>query len=281
MGPVGKIANPTARDLAIGAASDLVSTESQDANATQQIVDAQLLKRIPWIDEILLGAPRGTLQEIFDDGIAPILGTKDSDHPWLKTLKNAVEGIGLDMLVSKVLSRLDPVEDVARKQNITDQVDEAAAYEVAEDMAARDAFARAEAIRASRPQLPGEAIDVDVVPERQGLPGTAPEVPDAPEAQESPGHCHLPVSLVTVSVDTKTKTLPILGKVLPHQLSRLTTLDAKLSFLDGPGRHLELDRLTLSSPANNLRSCPTLLTCPRKNSGKLSKISPLISDMQT
>ena len=183
LGPIGKISNATGRDLAIGAASDLVSTESQDANATQQIVEAQLLKRIPWMDEILLGAPRGTMQEIFDTGIAPYLGTKDSDHPWLKTLKNAVEGIGLDMLVSKVLSRLDPVEDAARKQNITDQVDEAAAYEVAEDMAARDAFARAEAIRASRPQLPGEAVDVDVVPERQGLPGTAPE---APETQEAP-----------------------------------------------------------------------------------------------
>ena len=182
VGPVGKIANPTARDLAIGAASDLVSTESQDGNATEAIVEAQLLKRIPWIDEILLGAPRGTLQEIFDDGIAPYLGTKDSDHPWLKTLKNAVEGIGLDMLVSKVLSRLDPVEDAARKQNITEQVDEAAAAEVAEDLAAADAFARAEAIRASRPQLAGEAIDVDVVPERQGLPGTAPDAPEVPDA---------------------------------------------------------------------------------------------------
>ena len=184
-GPLGKIKNATGRDLAIGATSDLVSTESQDGNATQAIVEAQLLKRIPWVDEFLLGAPRGTLQEIFDDGIAPYLGTKDSDHPWLKTLKNAVEGVGLDMLVSKVLSRLDPIEDAARKQNITEQVDEAAAYELEQDLAAADAFARTEAMRANRPQLAGEAIDVDVVPERQDVSGTvpdAPEVPDAPRA---------------------------------------------------------------------------------------------------
>jgi hypothetical protein len=179
VGPAGKITNATGRDLAIGAASDLVSSESQDANATQEIVDGQLLKRIPWIDEILLGAPRGTLQEIFDEGVAPILGTKDSDHPWLKTLKNAAEGVGLDMLVSKVLSRLDPVEDVARKQNITDQVDEAAAVEVAEDTAARDAYLRSQAVEANRPQLTGESVDVDVIPE-------------APEVEGTPGPRALP-----------------------------------------------------------------------------------------
>ena len=179
VGPAGKITNATGRDLAIGAASDLVSSESQDGNATQAIVDGQLLKRIPWIDEVLLGAPRGTLQEIFDEGVAPILATKDSDHPWLKTLKNAAEGVGLDMLVSKVLSRLDPVEDVARKQNITDQVDEAAAVEVAEDTAARDAYLRSQAVEANRPQLTGESVDVDVIPE-------------APEVEGTPGPRALP-----------------------------------------------------------------------------------------
>ncbi len=170
LGFLGKLAgvgkgfkSPLAQDLAIGAASDLVSKESQEQNATSAIVEAQLLKRIPWVGEVLQGG--------FDTGVAPWLATKETDHPWLKTLKNMAEGVGLDMIASKVLSRLDPAEDVARKQNITDQVDEAAREEMAQEAAARSAFQRAEAMRADRPQLADQAIDVEVLrdpPEVEG-----------------------------------------------------------------------------------------------------------------
>ena len=111
-------------DVAIGAASDLVSVDSQDQNATSAIVEAQLLKRIPWVGEVLQGG--------FDAGVAPWLATKETDHPWLKTLKNMAEGVGLDMIASKVLSRPDPVEDAARKQSIDDQINEAAREEAAQ-----------------------------------------------------------------------------------------------------------------------------------------------------
>ena len=174
-GKASKLFRPLGRfeDVAIGAASDLVSVDSQDQNATSAIVEAQLLKRIPWVDEFILGGPRGTLQEMFDEGVAPWLATKKTDHPWLKTLKNMAEGVGLDMIASKVLSRLDPVEDVARKQSIDDQINEAAREEAAQEAAARVAFQRAEALRADRPQLADQAIDVEVLRDPPEIEGEA------------------------------------------------------------------------------------------------------------
>ena len=168
-----KIANPFYRDLAVGATSDLISSESQEENATQAIYESQLLKRVPWMDEFLLGAPQGTAQNIFDTAIYPWLGTKDSDHPWIKTLKNAAEGVGLDALVSKVLSRLDSVEDVARKQNITDQVNEGRRQELIEEENQRNAFQREEAMRANRPQLTDQVIDVEVIRDAPEIKGEA------------------------------------------------------------------------------------------------------------
>jgi hypothetical protein len=161
------ISNPLARDLAIGATSDLVSSESQEDNATRAIFDSQLLRRIPWAGDFL--------QDSFDKNVYPWLGTKPTDDPWTKTIKNAAEGVGLDMLVSKVLDRLPEgrVENNERLKNIDDQVKEGRNQELKEEADLRAAFQRDEAMRADRPQLADQAIDVEVLRDPPEIEGEA------------------------------------------------------------------------------------------------------------
>lgn len=161
------IANPLARDLAIGATSDLISSESQDGNATQAIFDTQLIRRIPWVGDFL--------QDTYDKNVYSWLGTKPTDDPWTKTLKNAAEGVGLDMLVSKVLDRLPAgkVENNERLKNIDDQVNEGRRQELIEEENQRNAFQREEAMRANRPQLADQAIDVEVLRDPPEIEGEA------------------------------------------------------------------------------------------------------------
>lgn len=108
-------------DLAIGFVGDLLSSNSQDSNMSQQIYETEVAKNVPWVGDALqssLGA----------------LATKDTDHPWLKTLKNALEGIGADIVVSKLLRGKGTVGeevDVARKTDIQEQIDETASAEMA------------------------------------------------------------------------------------------------------------------------------------------------------
>lgn len=161
------IANPIARDLAIGATSDLISSESQEDNATQAIFDAQLLRRIPWAGDFL--------QDTYDKNVYSWLGTKPTDDPWTKTIKNMAEGVGLDMLVSKVLDRLPEgrIENNERLKNIDDQVNEGRNQELKEEADRRAAFQRDEAMRADRPQLADQAIDVEVLRDPPEIEGEA------------------------------------------------------------------------------------------------------------
>ena len=73
----GLVANQWARAAAVGAASDLVSKYSQDANALQVLRD-----RYGFIDTPLT--------------------TNDLDHPMLKTFKNVVEGMGIGEVANGV-----------------------------------------------------------------------------------------------------------------------------------------------------------------------------------
>ncbi len=73
----GLVANQWARGAAVGAATDLVSKYSQDANALQMLRD-----RYGFIDTPLT--------------------TNDSDHPTVKTFKNVVEGMGIGELATGI-----------------------------------------------------------------------------------------------------------------------------------------------------------------------------------
>jgi len=108
-------------DLAIGFTSDLLSSNSQDSNMSQQIYEAEVAKNVPWVGDALQSS-------------LGVLATKDTDHPWLKTLKNAVEGMGADIIIGKLLrgkgSKGEEV-DVARKADVQEQIDETASAEMA------------------------------------------------------------------------------------------------------------------------------------------------------
>ena len=143
------------RGTALGAASDLVSSQSQEENATQAITDSKILERIPWAGEFL--------QSGFDSTINPVLGTKDSDHPFFKTLKNMAEGVGLDLAISKIISRFADGKkvDADRLKNRDDQLKESAAAEIADDARVRESNTQ---------QLEIEGLDPTEVPPA-GQPG--------------------------------------------------------------------------------------------------------------
>jgi|DEB0MinimDraft_6_1074348.scaffolds.fasta_scaffold01076_3 hypothetical protein len=103
-----------AADIGVGFASDIVSSTSQEGNLSQEIFESKVVERVPYMGEFL------------NRGIG-FLATKDSDHPWLKTFKNAFEGIAADVLVGSVLRKFEGGEalDAERKSDITRQVDEA------------------------------------------------------------------------------------------------------------------------------------------------------------
>lgn len=103
-----------AADIGVGFASDLISAESQEGNLSQQVYESKIVERIPWAGEFL------------NRGLS-VLATKDSDHPWVKTLKNAFEGMGADFIVGSVLRKFEggDVTDAARRTDIQRQVDDA------------------------------------------------------------------------------------------------------------------------------------------------------------
>ena len=103
-----------AADIGVGFASDIVSSTSQEGNLSQEIYESKIVERVPYMGEFL------------NRGIG-FLATKDSDHPWLKTFKNAFEGIAADVLVGSVLRKFEGGEtlDTERKADITRQIDEA------------------------------------------------------------------------------------------------------------------------------------------------------------
>jgi len=123
-----------AADIGVGFASDIVSSTSQEGNLSQQIFESKVVERVPYMGEFL------------NRGIG-FLATKDSDHPWLKTFKNAFEGIAADVLVGSVLRKFEGGEalDAERKSDITRQVDEAIEAESQAD-AVNYAAARGEII---------------------------------------------------------------------------------------------------------------------------------------
>ncbi len=143
------------RGTALGAASDLVSSQSQEENATQAITDSKILERIPWAGEFL--------QSGFDSTINPVLGTKDDEHPFFKTLKNMAEGVGLDLAISKIISRFADGKkvDADRLKNRDDQLQESATAEIADDARVRESNTQ---------QLEIEGLDPTEVPPA-GQPG--------------------------------------------------------------------------------------------------------------
>ncbi len=149
------ISSIAVRGTVLGAASDLVSSQSQEENATQAITDSKILERIPWAGEFL--------QSGFDSTINPVLGTKDSDHPFFKTLKNMAEGVGLDLAISKIISRFADGKniDAERLKNRDDQLKESATAEIADDARVRESNTQ---------QLEIEGLDPTEVPPA-GQPG--------------------------------------------------------------------------------------------------------------
>lgn len=103
-----------AADIGVGFASDIVSATSQEGNLSQAVYESKIVERVPFMGEFL------------NQGIG-LLATKDSDHPWVKTFKNAFEGIAADALIGSVLRRFDGGEviDNDRIADITRQVDDA------------------------------------------------------------------------------------------------------------------------------------------------------------
>tara|TARA_R100000781_G_scaffold1861_3_gene3166 strand:- start:475 stop:4248 length:3774 start_codon:yes stop_codon:yes gene_type:complete len=101
---VGSLAaNQWARAAAVGAATDLVSKYSQDANGLQILRD-----RYGFID-------------------TPIT-TNDTDHPTVKTFKNVVEGMGIGELANGIFRVLGKAKKIALPDGrIVDGTDEAVA----------------------------------------------------------------------------------------------------------------------------------------------------------
>ena len=109
-----------AADLAVGFTSDMLSSTSQDGNLSQDIYESKIVERVPFMGEFL------------NEAIIGKLATKESDHPWLKTFKNALEGITADILVGTVLRKFEGGEklDADRKDDIDSQVAETAREEL-------------------------------------------------------------------------------------------------------------------------------------------------------
>jgi hypothetical protein len=106
-------------DLAVGFVSDALSSTSQEGNISQEIYESKLLERVPLMGAVLQPA-------------VGVVATKDSDHPWLKTLKNAVEGMGADVIVSKLLRGFTNGKEIddARKADVQKQKDDTAIEEM-------------------------------------------------------------------------------------------------------------------------------------------------------
>ena len=164
VGAATTVAGSLVRGAGIGAVSDILSKYSQEENGLQILSD-----RFNFIDTPL--------------------ATNDLDHPAMKTLKNVVEGMGIgaifdgaSILIGKNIKRVrkgkggeDIVEDaapeafdraVAREDNVKGQIVEKAREQVQEDLADM-----------SRPQLGGQVIDVDTIPDPELLSPAATPTP--------------------------------------------------------------------------------------------------------
>ena len=107
-----------AADIGVGVASDIISSTSQEGNLSQEIYESKIVERVPFMGEFL------------NRGVG-MLATKDSDHPWVKTFKNAFEGIAADVIVGSVLRKFEGGEelDAARKADVEMQVFDTASAE--------------------------------------------------------------------------------------------------------------------------------------------------------
>lgn len=126
-----------AADIGVGFVSDIVSSTSQEGNISQDVYESKIVERVPFMGEFL------------NRGIG-MLATKDSDHPWVKTFKNAFEGMGADLLVGSVLRKFEGGEtiDTGRQSDIIKQVNEASEAEtrvnVEREIAARGVISEQE-----------------------------------------------------------------------------------------------------------------------------------------
>jgi len=149
-------------DIAVGFAGDLISSTSQEGNISQEIYESKIVERVPFMGEFL------------NQGIG-VLATKDSDHPWVKTFKNAFEGMAADAIIGSVLRKFDGGEslELQRKSDVDKQVSDAQAAEAQADAlnfeAARGAVQQGEAriqqIQQKIDQMP-EGTDRDAIQER-------------------------------------------------------------------------------------------------------------------
>lgn len=99
--------NRILQGAAIGAGADLISSRSQEENAS-----AMLVKHVPWTE-----------------GFVGWLATKDEDHPLLKTFKNTVEGMGIgaaiDLSLFKIFGNSNPqraVELVEQRNKTAEKI---------------------------------------------------------------------------------------------------------------------------------------------------------------
>lgn len=113
-----------AKDVAVGAISSAISSTSQEGNMTQELYDRKIVAKVPWAGEFL------------QEQVVGRLATKPEDHPYMKTFKNVLEGMGADAIIGRVLSKFDTVLeargtrlDEARRANIEKQKFEAAKAE--------------------------------------------------------------------------------------------------------------------------------------------------------
>ena len=116
-----------AKDVAVGAISSAISSTSQEGNLSQELYEKELVKKVPWVGEVLSPV------------VQPVLGTlatKETDHPLMKTFKNVLEGMGADAIIGRVLKRFDTAVDnrgtqldEMRRANIENQKFEAAKAE--------------------------------------------------------------------------------------------------------------------------------------------------------
>jgi len=119
-------------DVGVGVASDVISSTSQESNLSAAVYESKIVERVPIMGEFL------------NTGLG-VLATKDSDHPWMKTFKNAIEGMGADIIVGSVLRKFagGEVLDAERKADVDKQVKESAEIEL---VSGQEKAAAAEAV---------------------------------------------------------------------------------------------------------------------------------------
>ena len=123
---VGKVLpSPTTvkGDVIVGAIGSALSSTSQENSMTQELYESKIVEKVPWAGEFL------------QEEVVARLPTRTTpeDHPFMKTFKNVLEGMGLDAVIGRVLARYDTAVDnrgtrldEMRRANIEDQKFEAA-----------------------------------------------------------------------------------------------------------------------------------------------------------